>query len=89
MKIMFFGYIRDMIGTKETQIEGAASLKQLLQELCDKYGKAFRDKVYKDDDITKEVIVLVNGRNIYFTGGIDTILSEGDEISIFPVVAGG
>lgn len=89
MKVKFFGNIRDITGTKEIQIKGAANLEQLLQELCDKYGKAFRDKVLRDNDITNEVIVLVNGRNIYFTGGIDTVLSKDDEVSIFPVVAGG
>ncbi|MDI3480554.1 MAG: sulfur-carrier protein [Tepidanaerobacteraceae bacterium] len=89
MKVKFFGNIRDITGTKEIQINGAASLRQLLQQLCDKYGKTFNEKVYKDNNITGEVIILVNGRNVYFTGGIETALSKDDEVSIFPIVAGG
>jgi molybdopterin converting factor small subunit len=31
----------------------------------------------------------VNGRNVHFTGGLDTPLSPDDQVSIFPMVAGG
>lgn len=89
MKVKFFGNIRDITRTKEIQIKGAANVGQLLQELCDEYGKAFRDKVFRGNEITGEVIILVNGRNVYFTGGIDTALYKDDEVSIFPIVAGG
>ncbi|MDI9568418.1 MAG: MoaD/ThiS family protein [Bacillota bacterium] len=39
--------------------------------------------------MSDRVIILVNGRNIVHLAGIDTVLGEEDEVSIFPVVAGG
>ena len=36
-----------------------------------------------------KLVVLVNGQHIQFTGGLKTVLKDGDEISIFPPAAGG
>ncbi|WP_300526338.1 MoaD family protein [Aminiphilus sp.] len=85
----FFSLIRDM--TKERQIElpAAPSLRALLHVLADRYDDAFRAKILEGDDVSGELIVLVNGRHIAHTGGGDTPLKEGDEVSIFPVVGGG
>jgi molybdopterin synthase sulfur carrier subunit len=53
------------------------------------YGPKFRNKVFAGDDLSDEIIILVNGRNIVHLQGLDSLLSPEDEISIFPVVAGG
>jgi len=39
--------------------------------------------------ISSAIYVLVNGRNIVHLMGVDTVLKEGDVISILPVTAGG
>jgi MoaD family protein len=89
IRVTFFSLIRDM--TKERQIElpQAPSVKALLHLLADRYGDAFRAKILEGDDVSGELIVLVNGRHIAHTGGGDTPLKEGDDVSIFPVVGGG
>jgi len=89
VQVTFFSLIRDM--TKERQIElpAAPSVRALLHVLADRYDDAFRAKILEDDDVSGELIVLVNGRHIAHTGGGDTPLKEGDEVSIFPVVGGG
>lgn len=89
MKVKYFAYIRDYTGTKEIQIEHYNTLKALLIKLCEKHGKKFGNKIFKDDSLSDEIIILVNGRNIVHLQGLDTLLSPEDEISIFPVVAGG
>lgn len=40
-------------------------------------------------DMAKGYIILVNGRHIEFTGGLQTKLKDGDEIVIFPPSGGG
>ena len=89
MKVKYFAYIRDYTGSKEIEIEHCKTLKELLIRLCQKYGKKFESKIFKDDSLSSEIIILVNGRNIVHLHGLDTFLSSEDEISIFPVVAGG
>jgi molybdopterin synthase sulfur carrier subunit len=89
MIIKFFAFFRDYTGTKETSTAGSNTLKELLDTLCAKYGKRFTEKVFSGDKLGDDIIILVNGRHIDHLQGLDTILSENDEISIFPKVAGG
>lgn len=89
MKVKFFGYLRDYAGCKETTVEGYNNLRELLRGLSKLYGDKFEKEVLKDDGISEKIIVLVNGRNIAFLNDIETKLEEKDEVSIFPVVAGG
>ena len=39
--------------------------------------------------LKSDITFLKNGREIKFLNGLDTILESDDEISIFPLVAGG
>ena len=89
MKIRFFANMRDYTGVKSTDFEYCKTLRELMLKLSEAYGEKFRNKIFKGDNISSEVIVLVNGRHIEHLEGLDTILLENDEISIFPVVAGG
>lgn len=89
MKVKYFAYIRDYTGSKEIEINHCKTLRELLLKLCGKYGKKFENKIFKGESLSNEVIILVNGRNIVHLQGLDTLLSPEDEISIFPVVAGG
>lgn len=89
MKVLFFAYIRDYTNTKEITVEYCSTLKDLLLKLCEIYGPKFERLIFKGDIISDEIIILINGRNIVHLSGIDTLLCPENEISIFPVVAGG
>lgn len=89
MKVLFFAYIRDYTHTKETEVEYCATVEQLLKRLCDMYGKNFTRKIFKGEELSDEIIILVSGRHILDMDGINTPLKEDDVVSIFPVVAGG
>jgi sulfur-carrier protein len=87
--VKFFAYIRDYTHTKETKIDKCESVEELLHVLCRQYGRKFEEKIFIEGELSTEIIILVNGRHILHYDGIQTKLSEEDEISIFPVVAGG
>lgn len=89
MKIYFFATIREYTKTKSTDIEHCKTLRDALLKLSDIYGEKFRKKIFEGENLSKEAIILVNGRHIAHLQGLDTMLNENDEISIFPVVAGG
>jgi molybdopterin synthase sulfur carrier subunit len=89
MVVKFFAYIRDYTKTKETKIDGCETVEVLLKELCKRYGSKFEKKIFINGELSSEIIILVNGRHIVHCNGIQTQLSSGDEVSIFPVVAGG
>lgn len=89
MVIRFFAFFRDYTGTRETSEINCATLKELLDKLCVRYGRIFSERVYSGELLGNDVIILVNGRHIEHLQGLETALSENDEISIFPKVAGG
>ncbi|QGU94051.1 MoaD family protein [Clostridium bovifaecis] len=89
MKVKFFAYIRDYTNCKETDFEYCETLEMLLRRLSEAYGEKFRNKVFQGNQLSKEVIILVNGRHIAHLDGISTKLNREDVVAIFPVVAGG
>ena len=96
MKIKVSGYltIRKVMGemclleiekTKPTIIE-------VLAELSDRFGQRFKDLILdsKTKKIREDVRVLLNGRHHkHLKDGLETELKEGDEIALFPPIAGG
>lgn len=91
MKVKYFAYIRDFTGCRQAEEPDCDSVYSLLHMLSDKYGTEFRNKVLSQDGqaLGKDIIILVNGRHVSHLAGIQTPLSSKDEVSVFPVVAGG
>lgn len=89
MVVKFFAYIRDYTKCKELNIDYEGDIEKLLSRLSDIYGDNFRKKVLTGNKLSKEIIILVNGRHIFHLDGIKTKLNNDDTVSIFPVVAGG
>lgn len=89
MKVKFFAYLRDYTKTKEVDINGCTTVLELLNLLSDKYGKNLSQALFKNSELSNEIIILVNGRHIVHLNGVKTAINENDEISLFPVVAGG
>ena len=71
--------------------DSAPTLRELGEQLCEKFGPRFRGEFFSPDGnaLGERVIVMINGRRSEFLDGLDTALRESDTILIFPVVAGG
>lgn len=89
MKVKFYSYIRDYTRCKAVEVSGYSTIRELLFGLCELYEKKLQDTIFKEGELSNEVIILVNGRNIYFLDQLKTSINEDDEVTIFPVVAGG
>ena len=48
-----------------------------------------RERITEDGGLRRFVNVYVSGEDIRFRDGLDTEISEGDEVTILPAVAGG
>jgi sulfur-carrier protein len=51
---------------------------QIYQRLCDDHGQ-----------LRKSLAVFINGEHIRYRDGVETVLEEGDEIYIVPLITGG
>lgn len=90
-KIRFFASFKQITNKREVEIdlEEGATIHQLLQVLFERYS-SFQDKIFNEsNELRKWIQILLNGRSIKFLQGLETKLSNGDIISLFPPVAGG
>jgi MoaD family protein len=75
-------------GEGETQVEGT-TVREVLDALFDVHGE-LRDRLADDQGALRRFVnVYVGGEDIRFGEGLDTPVSDGDEVQILPAVAGG
>jgi len=72
------------------ELTGPQTLGGLLRELTDSYGQEFYDAVCNEEGYHAEkAAILINGVSAAAIGGPDTILNDGDEVTILPAIHGG
>ena len=94
VKIKLFANLREKAGTSELQLSGEKVIDVLLS-LTEKYPE-LKDLIFEKSKGESEapvmcgsINVLINGNNVRHLEGLDTILSEADELAILPPVSGG
>ena len=75
-------------GEKQVEASGT-SLGSLIDDLDTKHPGLKGRLVTDDGALHRFVNVYVNDEDVRFTGALDTGLSDGDEVTILPAVAGG
>ncbi|MCF8024070.1 MAG: MoaD/ThiS family protein [Desulfobacteraceae bacterium] len=70
-----------------------ASVEKLLNVLVDKWGEDLRYHLFEPatsfSGLRPHIHILVNGRHFAFTGGMSTVLENGDSVLIMPPAGGG
>jgi molybdopterin synthase sulfur carrier subunit len=74
-------------GEGEVAVEGA-TVGEALDAVFDQHD-GLRERITEDGTLRRFVNVYVSGEDIRFQDGLDTSLSDGDEVTILPAVAGG
>jgi len=74
-------------GEASADVEGS-TVGEALDALYDRYGE-LRSRIADDGGLRRFVNVYVGGEDIRFLDGLETRLSDGDEVTILPAVAGG
>ncbi len=86
VKVTAFLSLPEKLGWKQkvVELENNSTFEDLLTALPE-----LRKVIQKFKEKNVDLVILVNGRHIQFTGGLKTHLKDGDEVSIFPPAAGG
>ncbi len=70
-------------------VEGTgATLDELFTDLDSRHS-GIRERVVEGGELRRFVNVYLNDEDVRFLGGIGTKLSDGDNVTILPAVAGG
>lgn len=90
LELRFFATYRQEVGQKtiEREYEDGATVGAVLAALESEF-EGLRGGLLEDGDLRPQINVLQNGREVLHKEGVDTVLSDGDTLSIFPPVAGG
>lgn len=96
MQVRVKGYLtfRSLIGERVVPFEDGkqVSLAHLLEVLFSICGEELKREILDEETValSRRVAVLVNGRHYTHTPeGLQILLKDGDEVSIFPPIAGG
>ncbi len=93
IKVKFFATFRDLLGLKELELEVGPEenlkLIDLLEQLFQKFGEKFRNRILEGGNIRPQINIMINGRNIKFLDELNSPLKDGDTVALFPPVYGG
>jgi len=86
MNILFHGNVQTYtLGELKHEEKNAQNIRSLIDLLGNRYGEAFKAFLLAKDTC----IILVNGKGIMTTGGLDTPLQSTDKVEVLPFVDAG
>ena len=81
--------LRDAAGGNVSASVEGATVGEALESLYGSYGE-LRSRISDENGgLRRFVNVYLKGEDIRFLDGLDTAVSDGDEVTILPAVAGG
>jgi molybdopterin converting factor small subunit len=91
VKFKSFGPVRRLLREKIIDVEvfPDATVRQVITRVVELQGDELRKLIMQDKDISGNLIVMLNKKDVVTLGGIDIVVHDGDEIAILPHVQGG
>ena len=87
MIIKLFGGLRQKAGGAVHDASGT-TIREALESICIE-KEALRAAIFAGDQLRAHVRVMVNGRDAELANGLETAVSDNDQIALFPPIAGG
>jgi MoaD family protein len=80
--------LRQYTGGEKAVDASGVTLAALIDDLESNHP-GIRDRLLDGPELRRFVNVYVNDEDVRFTGGLETALSDGDQVVVLPAVAGG
>ncbi|MFW9808764.1 MAG: MoaD/ThiS family protein [Candidatus Thorarchaeota archaeon] len=93
MRVLFksFGPIRRLLGMKviEVEVSEGSTVREVVDIVVKQKGAELEKLIMDKNRINGNLIVLLNRKDVETLGGVDIVVSDGDEVAILPHVQGG
>lgn len=91
LKITLYATLREIAGGKTLHIpfERGGTVRDFVAALRAAHPAIAEKLIDGAGQLSGEVHVFVQGRNVVWLEGLDTVIADGDEIDLIPPVAGG
>ena len=93
VRVQYLGQVGVIAQRKEEELEipSGAIVRELLQRLSSKYGKAFDGEVFQEDgeNLRDDMTVVVNGTAVRQLEYLNTRLKQDDTVALLPIFPGG
>lgn len=90
VNVRIFGSVAEAVGGSHSlELNENSTIDNLLNTIADKSGQLRRGYLGEFKIGGTDLTVILNGKNIEILNGLDTILSEKDDVVIMPFVFGG
>ena len=91
MQVKVFATLRPIVGGAivPATTEPGQTVRVLVDEMITRWPDLRPEMVDTTGKLLQRIQIFVNGRNIIYLNGIETIIPERANISIFPPVGGG
>ncbi len=89
VRAKFFAYFRDLFQGRERDlvVDEGATVRDALSVLCDTAER--RREIFDGTGLKPHLVVMVNGVHIESLRGLETPLTPGDTLAVFPMLGGG
>ncbi len=79
------------VGKNELKYNNVETVGDVIDQFLEEYSDSLEKTLFdpKTKTLQQYILILLNGRNIHFLNGRDTILTDGDVVAISPPIAGG
>lgn len=87
----FFATFREAVGerTVDRTFEDGTAVGEVLRTLESEHAGLAGELLDDEGEIRPQLSVMLNGRDVVHEEGTETVIEDGDRLSVFPPVAGG
>lgn len=88
--IKLIANLRDIAGAREIDVpfENGGTVRDLIRAI-ESVCPPLAEKIFRDGQLTGLVHVFVQGRNVEWLNGLDTVIEDTEDLMLIPPVAGG
>lgn len=80
--------LRPHTGGEKRVTATGATLAEVIDNLDTEHA-GLKDRLVADGKLHRFVNIYVNDEDVRFSGGLETAIADGDDVTILPAVAGG